>query len=148
MHAIFAYYYNCTDHVTFGIRFDVTRVRTWIERPRCRWNSTVIKRMRKQWKSGPFLLPFSGLGTRLSRYVIWVDWVRLHYFPLFCLVFLSSERGLHHLDFLRVSMGCCEKSGILIGFSVALKCFVGPNLNCICNLWSSNVYEWLTEDCL
>ena len=28
MHAIFAYYYNCTDHVTFGIRFDVTTVRT------------------------------------------------------------------------------------------------------------------------
>ena len=25
----------------------------------------IIKRMRKQWKPGPFLLPFSGLGTRL-----------------------------------------------------------------------------------
>ena len=54
------------DHVTFGICFYVTRVRTWIERPRCRWNSTTIKRMRKQWKPGPFLLPFSGLGTRLG----------------------------------------------------------------------------------
>jgi len=50
------------------------------------------------------------------------------YFTPFCLVFLSSEQGLHHLDFLRVSMGCC---GVLIGFSVAL---VGSNLNCICNL--------------
>ena len=36
-----------------------------MERPRCQWNSTAIKRMRKQWKPGPFLLPFSGLGTRL-----------------------------------------------------------------------------------
>jgi len=26
--AIFTYYYNCTHHLTFGIRFDVTRVRT------------------------------------------------------------------------------------------------------------------------
>jgi len=67
------------------------------------------------------------------------------YFTLFCLVFLSSERGLHHLDFLRVSMGCCEISGVLIEFSVAL---VGTHLNCICNLWSSTVYEWLTGDCL
>ena len=51
------------------------------------------------------------------------------YFTPFCLVFLSSERGLHHLDFLRVKHpGCCEKSGVLIGFSVAL---VGSNLNCI-----------------
>ena len=53
------------------------------------------------------------------------------YLTPFCLVFLSSERGLHHLDFLRVSKGCWEKSGVLIGFSVAL---VGSNLNCICNL--------------
>ena len=26
----------------------------------------IIKHMRKQWKPGPFLLPFSGLGTRLA----------------------------------------------------------------------------------
>jgi len=26
----------------------------------------IITRMRKQWKPGPFLLPLSGLGTRLS----------------------------------------------------------------------------------
>ena len=65
MHAITTITVWTTDHVTFGIHFDVTRVRTWIERLRCRWNSTAIKRMRKQWKPGPFLLPFSGLGTRL-----------------------------------------------------------------------------------
>jgi len=26
--------------------------------------------MRKQWKPGPFLLPFFGLGTRLGNYQI------------------------------------------------------------------------------
>ena len=35
---------------------------------------------------------------------------------------------------LRVGMGCCEKYGMLIGFVVALKCFVGSNVSCICNL--------------
>ena len=63
----------------------------------------------------------------------WVDWVWLHYFPPFCLIFLSSEQGLHHPAFLCVGMGCCEKYGMLIGFAVALKCFVGSNLSCICN---------------
>jgi len=33
-----------------------------------------------------------------------------------------------------VGMSCCEKYGMLIGFFVALKCFVGSNLSCICNL--------------
>ena len=45
-----------------------------------------------------------------------------------------GEQGVHDLAFLRVGMGCCEKYGVHIGFSVALKCFVGSNLNCICNL--------------
>jgi len=49
-------------------------------------------------------------------------------------VFLSNEQGVHRLAFLRVGMGCCGKYGVHIGFSVALKCFVGSNLNCICNL--------------
>ena len=30
----------------------------------------IIKRMREQWKPGPFLLPFSGLGTRLASTII------------------------------------------------------------------------------
>ena len=30
----------------------------------------IIKRMCKQWKPGPFLLPLSGLGTRLGEYIL------------------------------------------------------------------------------
>ena len=59
----------------------------------------------------------------------WVDWVRLHYFPPFCLVFYVQWAGS--------CLFTCrhEKYDVLIGFSVALKCFVGSNLNCIWNLW-------------
>jgi len=52
--------------------------------------------------------------------------------PTILLIFLSSEQGLHHPAFLCVGMGYCEKYGTLIGFAIALKCFVGLNLSCIC----------------
>ena len=57
----------------------------------------------------------------------WVDWVWPHYFPPFCLIFLSSEQGLHHPAVLRVGMGCCEKYGTAMH---KLLTFWFPNVWC------------------
>ena len=45
--------------------------------------------MRKQWKPGPFLLPFSGLGTRLGRVLVVVPC--FHWFLQVHITFVSFK---------------------------------------------------------
>ena len=80
-------YHKSPDSVTFSINIGVMSVRKYISSMRKQWNSTAIKHMHEQLKSGRFLLLFGpgneanadqSLVITVSYYKLLSNMIRIH----------------------------------------------------------------------